>query len=79
MLLLFMLKKVLPSRINLLYINKDDAINIMSSSNLMDKIDVFYKKKKLYIKDERLNLLSKNRDVILNRAKDYYMKTIKKN
>ena len=74
-----MLKKVLPSRINLLYINKDDAINIMSSSNLMDKIDVFYKKKKLYIKDERLNLLSKNRDVILNRAKDYYMKTIKKN
>ena len=39
----------------------------------------FIKKKKLYIKDERLNLLSKNRDAILNRAKDYYMKTIKKN
>ena len=25
----------------------------------------------LYIKTERFNLLSKNRDVILNRAKDY--------
>ena len=50
MLLLFVLKKVLPSRINLLYINKDDAINIMSSSNLMDKIDVFYKKKKIIYK-----------------------------
>ena len=45
-------------RIYFWYVSKDDAINIMTGSNLVDKRGVL--KKIFYY------------DVILNRAKDYY-------
>ena len=59
--------------------SKDDAINIMNGSNLVDKrgvlwnffIIIFL----LYIKmseNTDLTYYQKNRDVILNTAKDYY-------
>ena len=55
---------------------KDDGISIINNSNLIDKKGAL---KFCYqcIKDGCVqlrwrNLLSKNRDVILNRAKDYY-------
>ena len=58
--------------------SKDDAINTMNCSNLVDKSGVLSKKYiffLLYIKmSENTNLTyyQKNRDVIINRAKDYY-------
>ena len=55
------------------YMSKDDAIKMMNGSNLVDKM-VFYKNFLLYIKmSENTNFTyyQKNRDVILNRAKDY--------
>ena len=48
-------------RIHFLYMSKDDAINIMSGSNLVDKRGVLY-----------IFYYQENRAVILNRAKDYY-------
>ena len=48
-------------RIHFFYRSKDDAINIMNGSNLVDKRDVLY-----------IFYYQENRDVILNRAKDYY-------
>ena len=39
-------------RINFWYMSKDDVINIMNGSNLVDKRGVLYKKKLLYIKSE---------------------------
>ena len=66
-------------RIHFWYMNKDDALNIMSGCNLVDKRGVrknlVYKKKLLYIKmsdSAYLTYDQRNRDVILNRAKDYY-------
>ena len=56
------------------YMSKDDAINIMTGSNLVIG-GVFYKKILLYIKMSEsayLTYYQKTRDVILNRAKDYY-------
>ena len=56
------------------YISKDDAINIMNGSNLVDKY-VFYETFLLYIKMSEsayLTYYQKNRDMILNRAKDFY-------
>ena len=44
----------------------------MNGSNLVDKMGVLYKKKLLYIKMSHLTYYQKTRDVILNRAKDYY-------
>ena len=59
--------------------SKDDAINIMTSSNLVDKRDVLYIYIYIYIyfimyKNEHIDLTyyRNNRDIILNRAKDYY-------
>ena len=56
------------------YISKDDAFNIMNGSNLVDKY-VFYETFLLYIKMSEsayLTYYQKNRDMILNRAKDFY-------
>ena len=61
-------------RIHFWYMNKDDAINIMNGSNLVDK-RVFYNFFLLNIRMSEstdLTYYQKNRDVILNRAKDYY-------
>ena len=37
------------NRINLFYMSKNDAINIMNSSNFIDKMGVFYIKTNYYI------------------------------
>ena len=61
-------------RIHFWYMSKDDAINIMNGSNL-DNNGVFYNNFLLYIKMSEsayLTYYQRNRDVILNRAKDYY-------
>ena len=63
-------------RIQFWYMRKDDAINIMNDSNLIDKMG-FYNFFLLYIKMSECNSIEltyyqRNRDVILNRAKDYY-------
>ena len=63
-------------KIHFWYMSKDDAISIINNSNLIDKKGAL----KFFcqcIKDGSVqlqwrNLLSKNRDVILNTAKDYY-------
>ena len=52
-------------RINFWYMTKDDAINIMSGSNLVDKWGVLW-----FLSD--WTYYQRSRDVILNRAKDYY-------
>ena len=59
--------------------SKDNAINIMNGSNLVDKSGA-YNFFLLYIKMSECNSIEstdithyqKNRDVILNRAKNYY-------
>ena len=63
-------------RIQFWYMNKDDAINIMNGSNLVDKRGVLhifllllYTKMSEYAD---LNYYKKNGEVILNKAKDYY-------
>ena len=66
-------------RIHFWYTSKDDAINIINGSNLADK-KVFYNffiiyKCFHYIKmgeSADLTYYKKNRDTVLNRAKDYY-------
>ena len=61
-------------RIHFWYMSKDDVINITNGSNLVDKrgvLHIFL----LYIKMSESAYLTyhrRNRDVILNRAKDYY-------
>ena len=59
--------------------NKDDAINIMNGSILHDKRGVL--QKKIYyikmgqcnsIENTNLTYYQKNRDLLLNKAKDYY-------
>ena len=62
-------------RINFWYMNKDDAVNIMNGSVLLDERAILYKKILWCLKiSENTNLtyFQQNRDVILNRAKDYY-------
>ena len=54
---------------------KDDAISIMNNSNLVDKKCVFlffflYIKMRIFLINE--NYYQRNREIILNRAKDYY-------
>ena len=66
-------------RIHFWYMSKDDGISIMNNSNLVDKNDVlqffllwFFL---LYIKmseNTDLTYYQRNRDVMLNKAKDYY-------
>ena len=58
---------------------KDDAINIMNGSNLVNKKRMFHKICLLCIKMSRCNSVDstyyqRNRNVIVNRAKDYYHK-----
>ena len=73
-------------RIHFWYLNKDDTINIMNGSILHDKKGCFIKKN-YHIKMgecssiEKTNLTyhQKNREVILNRAKDYYENNDKNN
>ena len=57
-------------RIHFGYMSKDDAINTMNNSNLIDKVGVLYLFL-LHIKWVR-KLIIKETDVILNRAKGYY-------
>ena len=62
-------------RIQFWYMRKDDAINIMNDSNLIDKMG-FYNFFLLYIKMSECNSIEltyyqRNRDMILNRAKYY--------
>ena len=61
------------NRIHFWYMSKDNAINIMNGSNMLIK-GGFYKFFLLYIKMSEsayLTYYRRNRDVILNRAKDY--------
>ena len=58
-------------RIQFWYMSKDDAISIMNNSYLVDKKKHFVILL-LCIKNEWFHLLSEKRDVILNRAKNYY-------
>ena len=57
-------------RIHFWYMSKDDAISIMHNSNFINKKGTlqFF----LHIKMSETIYYEKNRDVILNRAKDYY-------
>ena len=63
-------------RIHLWYMSKDDAINIIDGSSLIDERSVLY----IYIFLLRIKMrecvdftyYQRNRDVILNRARDYY-------
>ena len=60
-------------RIRFWYMSKDDAINLMTGSNLVDKRGVLYFF--YYIKmseNAYLTYYQKNWHIILNRAKDYY-------
>ena len=56
-------------KIHFWYMSKDDAINIMNSSNLVYKMGVLWKIK---YKKSAIWLIKKSRNVILNRAKDFY-------
>ena len=61
-------------RIYFLYMNKRKAKNLMNNSNLIDKKGVLYYFL-LYIKmsdSTNLTYYQRNRDVVLNKAKDYY-------
>ena len=62
--------KLTVTIIHFWYISKDNAISIMKNSNLIDKKGVlqFFL---LYTKNEGTTYYQTNRDVILNRAKDY--------
>ena len=68
-------------RIHFWYMSKDDAINIMTNSNLVDKRGVLY----IYIyllfikmsecrsfENSYLTYYQKNKDVVLSKANDYY-------
>ena len=52
--------------------SKDDAINIMTNSNLVNKKRCFIIFFIIYKKMSDLTYYQRNRDVILNRAKVYY-------
>ena len=67
--------KVSAYRIHFWYMRKDDAINIINGSDLVDNRGVSLKKVLLHIKlseSAYLTYYQRNLDVILNRAKDYY-------
>ena len=67
-------------RIHFWYMCKNDVINVRNNSNLADKSGVlyiffYYKLFLLYIKmseNTDLTYYQRNRDVMLNKAKDYY-------
>ena len=56
-------------RIHFWNISQDDAINIMHNSNLIDKKRCFII---LLYKMSEITYYQRNRDIILNRAKEYY-------
>ena len=55
-------------RIHFLYMNKREAKKLMTNSNLIDKKGVFL----LYIKMDNTIYYQRNRDIVLNKAKEYY-------
>ena len=60
-------------RINFWYMSKNDAISVMNNSNLNEKNWIIINFFSLYIwKMSETTSYERNRDVILNRAKDYY-------
>ena len=68
-------------RIHFWYMSKDDAISIMTNSNLVDKKGALYflyfmknlgECNSIECKPVELTYYQRNRNVILNRAKDYY-------
>ena len=59
-------------RIHFWYMGKDDAISIMNNSNLIDKKGVLQFFFISYKKMRNTTYYQRNRDTILNRAKDYY-------
>ena len=54
------------------YMGKNDAISMMNNCNLVDKKGVLYFFFLIYKKMSDLTYYQRNRDVIPNRAKDYY-------
>ena len=64
-------------RIHFWYMSKDDAVNIMNNSNLIDKMGV-YNFCHLYIKMSNTTYYLKKRVVILNKVKDYFEKNKEK-
>ena len=62
-------------RIHFWYMSKDNAVNIMNGSNLVHKKRCFIKIFFIIYKNEKyidLTYYQRNRDVMLNSAKDYY-------
>ena len=58
-------------RIHFWHMSKDEAINIMTNSNINEKVD--YYKFLLYIKvSDKTTYYWQNSEIILNRAKRYY-------
>ena len=58
-------------RIHFWHMSKDEAINIMTNSNINEKVD--YNKFLLYIKvSDKTTYYWQNSEIILNRAKQYY-------
>ena len=53
-------------RVNFWHMSKDEAMNIMNGSDLVDKNGANL------TQNTNLTYYQRNRDVILNRAKDYY-------
>ena len=58
-------------RISFLFMSKREARKLMTNSNLTDK-KVFYKFFFHYIKIDNTTYYQRNREIILNIAKDYY-------
>ena len=66
-----MLKSI--CRIYFLYMSKREAKILMTNSDLIDKKKVYYKFFfSLYIKMDNTTYYQRNRDVALNKAKEYY-------
>ena len=59
-------------RIHFWYISKNDAISIMSNSNLIDKKGVLLLLLFFLLYISETTYYQRNREVILDRAKDYY-------
>ena len=57
-------------RIHIWYVNKNDAINIMKNSDLKKWLAINFFP--LYIKMGETTDYKRNRETVLNRAKDYY-------
>ena len=60
------------ARINYWYTSKDDEINIMNNFSLIDKMRVLQFFFAIYKKMNKRTYYQRNREIILNKAKDYY-------